>query len=47
MIQFIAPSSYPVITFGPFASPDAVLISLSHVIGKFFNHVACSLMLSK
>ncbi|XP_068325749.1 uncharacterized protein [Pyrus communis] len=36
MIQFIAPSSYPVITFGPFASPDAVLISLSHVIGTVF-----------
>ncbi|ONI05680.1 hypothetical protein PRUPE_5G018900 [Prunus persica] len=33
MIQFIAPSSYPVITFGPFPSPQAVLISLSHAIG--------------
>ncbi|KAI4327947.1 hypothetical protein L6164_020351 [Bauhinia variegata] len=35
-IQFIAPSSYPVITFGPFASPTAVLISLSHAIGTVF-----------
>ncbi|BBH02722.1 heteroglycan glucosidase 1 [Prunus dulcis] len=36
MIQFIAPSSYPVITFGPFPSPQAVLISLSHAIGTVF-----------
>ncbi|KAK9928253.1 hypothetical protein M0R45_025399 [Rubus argutus] len=36
MIQFIAPSSYPVITFGPFASPNAVLISLSHAVGTVF-----------
>ncbi|KAK4261551.1 hypothetical protein QN277_004531 [Acacia crassicarpa] len=35
-IQFVAPSSYPVITFGPFASPTAVLISLSHAIGTVF-----------
>ncbi|KAL5550807.1 hypothetical protein UlMin_000983 [Ulmus minor] len=35
-VQFIAPSSYPVITFGPFASPTAVLISLSHAIGTVF-----------
>ncbi|RDX82859.1 hypothetical protein CR513_36299, partial [Mucuna pruriens] len=32
-VQFVAPSSYPVITFGPFASPTAVLISLSKAIG--------------
>ncbi|KAL5794648.1 hypothetical protein ACOSP7_003242 [Xanthoceras sorbifolium] len=35
-IQFVAPSSYPVITFGPFTSPTAVLISLSHAIGTVF-----------
>ncbi|XP_062120588.1 uncharacterized protein LOC133834844 isoform X2 [Humulus lupulus] len=33
IIQFIASSPYPVVTFGPFASPTAVLISLSHAIG--------------
>ncbi|KAF4400709.1 hypothetical protein G4B88_001264 [Cannabis sativa] len=36
IIQFIASSPYPVITFGPFASPNAVLISLSHAIGTVF-----------
>nr|XP_011465147.1 PREDICTED: neutral alpha-glucosidase C isoform X1 [Fragaria vesca subsp. vesca] len=36
VIQFIAPSSYPIITFGPFASPNAVLIALSHAIGTIF-----------
>lgn len=36
-IQFVAPSSYPVITFGPFPSPTAVLIALSHAIGNFLN----------
>lgn len=36
-IRFIAPSSYPVITFGPFASPTEVLISLSKAIGNFVN----------
>ncbi|XVE71959.1 hypothetical protein DITRI_Ditri10aG0192700 [Diplodiscus trichospermus] len=35
-IQFIASRSYPVITFGPFPSPTAVLISLSHAIGTVF-----------
>ncbi|KAF7809386.1 Alpha-glucosidase 2 [Senna tora] len=35
-IQFVAPSSYPVITFGPFDSPTAVLISLSHALGTAF-----------
>ncbi|OVA18456.1 Glycoside hydrolase [Macleaya cordata] len=35
-IKFIAPASYPVITFGPFASPTEVLISLSHAIGTVF-----------
>ncbi|KAL6985598.1 alpha-glucosidase [Sarracenia purpurea var. burkii] len=32
-IKFIALSTYPVITFGPFASPTDVLISLSHAVG--------------
>ncbi|KAF2308919.1 hypothetical protein GH714_024092 [Hevea brasiliensis] len=36
IIQFIASASYPVITFGPFASPTAVLKSLSHAIGTVF-----------
>ncbi|KAK9215057.1 hypothetical protein WN944_007060 [Citrus x changshan-huyou] len=35
-IQFTAPSSYPVITFGPFTSPTAVLVSLSHAVGTVF-----------
>lgn len=35
-IQFLAPYSYPVITFGPFPSPTDVLISLSHAIGTVF-----------
>lgn len=38
IIQFVAPSPYPVITFGPFASPSDVLISLSHAIGNFPNY---------
>lgn len=45
MIQFIAPSSYPVITFGPFASPNAVLISLSHAVGNSLNHLANAFLL--
>jgi hypothetical protein len=36
-IRFVAPSSYPVITFGPFASPTEVLISLSKAIGNFIK----------
>ncbi|KAB2093395.1 hypothetical protein ES319_A02G092400v1 [Gossypium barbadense] len=32
-IQFISLPSFPVITFGPFSSPTAVLVSLSHAIG--------------
>ncbi|XP_050374651.1 uncharacterized protein LOC126792229 [Argentina anserina] len=39
MIHFIAPSSYPIITFGPFASPSAVLIALSHAIVLVLNSV--------
>uniref|UniRef100_A0A803MCW7 Uncharacterized protein n=1 Tax=Chenopodium quinoa TaxID=63459 RepID=A0A803MCW7_CHEQI len=35
-IKFVAPSSYPVITFGPFSSPTQVLVSLSHAIGAVF-----------
>ncbi|KAL2348795.1 hypothetical protein Fmac_002795 [Flemingia macrophylla] len=35
-IQFVSPSSYPVITFGPCASPTEVLISLSKAIGTVF-----------
>lgn len=35
-IKFAAPSSYPVITFGPFATPNDVLVSLSHAIGTVF-----------
>uniref|UniRef100_A0A2P2KY59 Uncharacterized protein n=1 Tax=Rhizophora mucronata TaxID=61149 RepID=A0A2P2KY59_RHIMU len=35
-IQFAAPASYPVISFGPFASPVAVLKSLSRAIGTVF-----------
>ncbi|KAF5735631.1 neutral alpha-glucosidase C [Tripterygium wilfordii] len=35
-IQFIAPSSYPIITFGPFDTPAAVLKCLSDAIGTIF-----------
>ncbi|CAJ2646991.1 unnamed protein product [Trifolium pratense] len=42
-IRFIAPSSYPVITFGPFASPTEVLISLSKAIGAVFMPAKWSL----
>ncbi|CAH9080623.1 unnamed protein product [Cuscuta europaea] len=35
-IKFIAPTSYPVITFGPFPSPTDVLITLSHATGTTF-----------
>ncbi|KAG9454369.1 hypothetical protein H6P81_007273 [Aristolochia fimbriata] len=35
-IKFVAPAAYPVITFGPFTTPTAVLISLSHAIGTIF-----------
>ncbi|MCO5606857.1 hypothetical protein L7F22_061048 [Adiantum nelumboides] len=33
LVKFVASSPYPVVTFGPFASPAAVLQSLSHAIG--------------
>ncbi|CAI9095040.1 OLC1v1030896C2 [Oldenlandia corymbosa var. corymbosa] len=32
-VKFVAESSYPIITFGPFPSPTDVLISLSHATG--------------
>jgi alpha-glucosidase len=35
-IKFVSPSSYPVITFGPFGSPVDVLTSLSHAVGTVF-----------
>ncbi|CDP07164.1 unnamed protein product [Coffea canephora] len=35
-MKFIAQTSYPIITFGPFSSPTDVLISLSHAIGTVF-----------
>ncbi|XP_009761908.1 uncharacterized protein [Nicotiana sylvestris] len=35
-IWFICQQSYPVITFGPFASPIDVLVSFSHAIGTVF-----------
>ncbi|XP_027912854.1 uncharacterized protein LOC114172722 isoform X2 [Vigna unguiculata] len=35
-IQFVSPSSYPVVTFGPFASPTEVLSSLSKQLGTVF-----------
>uniref|UniRef100_A0A1J3DHX1 Alpha-glucosidase 2 n=1 Tax=Noccaea caerulescens TaxID=107243 RepID=A0A1J3DHX1_NOCCA len=36
IIRIIAPTSYPIITFGPFSSPSAVLESLSHAVGTVF-----------
>ncbi|KAH9753530.1 Heteroglycan glucosidase 1 [Citrus sinensis] len=41
-IQFTAPSSYPVITFGPFTSPTAVLVSLSHAVGNLLDQAFSS-----
>ncbi|XAR70739.1 Alpha-glucosidase [Bertholletia excelsa] len=35
-IKFVAPQSYPVITFGPFELPTDVLVSLSHAVGTVF-----------
>ncbi|KAL9250894.1 Alpha-glucosidase 2-like protein [Drosera capensis] len=35
-MKFIAASSYPIITFGPFASAADVLVSLSHAVGTVF-----------
>lgn len=35
-VKLIAPSSYPIITFGPFASPSHVLETLAHAIGAVF-----------
>ncbi|KAL3500126.1 hypothetical protein ACH5RR_039219 [Cinchona calisaya] len=35
-VKFIAQPSYPIITFGPFASPTDVLISMSHATGTVF-----------
>ena len=43
VVQFIAPSPYPIITFGPFASPTAVLVSLSHAIGNLLHQFGLSL----
>eukprot|EP00850_Spirogloea_muscicola_P006800 SM000033S12321 [mRNA] locus=s33:142660:151351:+ [translate_table: standard] len=34
VIRFAAPGAYPVVTFGPFSTPEAVLTSLSHAIGE-------------
>ncbi|KAK9669054.1 hypothetical protein RND81_13G106000 [Saponaria officinalis] len=36
IVKFVSASSYPVITFGPFASPTEVLVSLSHAVGTVF-----------
>ncbi|CAH8314348.1 unnamed protein product [Eruca vesicaria subsp. sativa] len=36
VIRIIAPTSYPIITFGPFSTPTAVLQSLSHAVGTVF-----------
>ncbi|XP_075494654.1 uncharacterized protein LOC142532231 isoform X2 [Primulina tabacum] len=35
-IRFVSSSSYPIITFGPFASPTDVLVSLSQAVGTVF-----------
>ncbi|CAN6918313.1 unnamed protein product [Brassica oleracea] len=36
VIRIISPPSYPIITFGPFSTPTAVLQSLSHAVGTVF-----------
>ncbi|XP_012847183.1 PREDICTED: neutral alpha-glucosidase C-like [Erythranthe guttata] len=35
-IKFVSSSAYPVITFGPFASPTDVLVSFSRAVGTVF-----------
>ncbi|XP_042039344.1 alpha-glucosidase 2-like [Salvia splendens] len=35
-VKFVSPTSYPVITFGPFASPTDVLVSFSRAVGTIF-----------
>ncbi|CAN8270486.1 unnamed protein product [Cochlearia groenlandica] len=35
-IRIISAASYPIVTFGPFSSPTAVLESLSHAVGTVF-----------
>lgn len=32
-IKFVAPALYPVITFGPYASPTTLIMALSHAVG--------------
>ncbi|KAL0856971.1 hypothetical protein Bca101_062125 [Brassica carinata] len=36
VIRIISPPSYPIITFGPFSTPTAVLQSLCHAVGTVF-----------
>ncbi|XP_057786663.1 uncharacterized protein LOC131004082 [Salvia miltiorrhiza] len=35
-VKFVSSASYPVITFGPFASPTDVLVSFSRAVGTIF-----------
>ena len=44
-IRIVATASFPVITFGPFATPEALMTSLSHAIGMLdydFLKLECS-----
>lgn len=34
VIKIMAAAPFPVITFGPFPTPEALMTSLSHAIGK-------------
>lgn len=42
-IRFVASGSYPVITFGPFSSPEAVLTALSKATGTFQESKSCQI----
>lgn len=41
--MFITTPTFHVITFGPFASANVVLTSLSHAIGNLLNHAFMNL----
>ena len=43
-IRFSASEVYPVITFGPFPSSTAILISLSHAIGIWYHYLYLDLL---
>lgn len=42
IVKIVAEAPFPVITFGPFPTPQALMTSLSHAIGTMtFDHMTC------